>query len=182
MLALRLVASLPDPGKSLCAAKLAIFFQIFQLFGNMLPFPVYLVLVLWLRWPLNKTLLLEGASIHCCLHFISTYGLESGCCFLEHCTTSYLPVTQLVSRQRCIDLCDFEKLHCLYFSGLLLLLLLLLFNHGSLHLWLVFHLPLIWEYSWVYVHLQLLHTELISLRSGWKCCPENFFVPLNSYL
>lgn len=40
-------------------------------------------------------------------------GLNYALCFLMHCATPCLPVTWLVTRQRCIDLCDFEKLHCL---------------------------------------------------------------------
>lgn len=141
-------------GEGFVCYKTGHFFQVFHLFGKMFPFPVYLALVLWLRWPLDKTLLLQNASLHCCLYFISTYGLEWGCCFLEHCTTSCVPVMQLVTEQKCTDLCGFEKLHCLGgFLVLLLLLFLLLFNRGSLHLWFVFHLPLIWEYGWVHVHL-----------------------------
>lgn len=91
------------------------FFQVFQFFGKMLPFTMHLVLLLWLRWSLDKTLLFQDASIHCRLYFTSDYGLESGCCFLKQCTTSYLPVMQLATSQRCTDLCGSEKLHCLVF-------------------------------------------------------------------
>lgn len=115
MLNLRLAASVANVEKGLYATKLALFSKYLSCLKNLLPFPVCLVLVLWLRWPLDKMLLLQSASIHCCLYFISTYGLDSGCCFLDRCTTSHLPVMQLVTRQRCTDVRDFEKRHCLAF-------------------------------------------------------------------
>lgn len=92
----------------------------------MLPFPGYLVLVLSLRWPLDKALQLWSTSVHCCLHFVSTYGLESQLCFLMHCATPYLPGAWLVTRQMYIDLCDLEKLHCLGVGGFFIIFIIVL--------------------------------------------------------
>lgn len=159
MLTLRLEASVADGEKGLCAPKLAIFSWVFHLFGKVLSFPVYLVLVLSLRWPLDKTLQLRSTSVHCY--------------FLMHCATPYLPGTWLVTRQRCIDLCHFEKLHCLGVGVFLIFLLLFLplLGHRSHHLWFVFPLPLIWEFSWVHVHLLTFADRPDMVRWGWKCCP-----------
>lgn len=154
MLTLSLAASVADGEKSLCAPKMAIFCWVFQLLGKMLPFPGYLGWVLSLKWPLDKALQFWSTSVHCCLYFVSTYGLDSCLCFLMHCATPYLPGTWLVTSQRCIDLFNFEKLHYLGVGCFLLFLLLFLplLDHRSHHLEFVVPLPLIWEYSWVHVH------------------------------
>lgn len=148
MLTVRLAASVADVEKGLCATKLAIFSKYLSCLETSFPSVPCLGLVTEVAFGQNTAV----AECINTLLFVFHFHLRAWFEMLlswplyHHLSPCYVARCH-AEVHWCVWLWK-AALPCWFF-----LLFLLLFNHRSIHLWFVFHLPLIWEYSWVCVHL-----------------------------